>query len=92
MKTLLPLLQRAKNVLRSQTIELYTMREEDLDLDEKSFSIHYANMGETLFEIEKIESFSEIIQKLESGFFNELGYYSDDDDLIEEFLKAVEKN
>ena len=89
MKTLL---QRAKNVLRSQAIELYTMREEDLDLDEKSFSIHYSYMGEMLFEIEKIEAFSEIIQKLESGFFNELGYYSDDDDLIEEFLKAVEKN
>ena len=89
MKTLL---QRAKNVLRSQAIELYTMREEDLDLDEKSFSIHYSYMGEMLFEIEKIETFSEIIQKLETGFFNELGYYSDDDDLIEEFLKAVEKN
>ena len=89
MKTLL---QRAKNVLRSQAIELYTMREEDLDLDEKSFSIHYSYMGEMLFEIEKIETFSEIIQKLETGFFNELAYYSDDDDLIEEFLKAVEKN
>jgi hypothetical protein len=89
MKTLL---QRAKNVLRSQAIELYTMREEDLDLDEKSFSIHYSYMGEMLFEIEKIETFSEIIQKLETGFFNELGYYSDDDDLIEEFLKAVGKN
>ena len=89
MKTLL---QRAKNVLRSQEIELYTIREEDLDLDEKSFSIHYSYMGEMLFEIEKIEAFSEIIQKLETGFFNELGYYSDDDDLIEEFLKAVEKN
>lgn len=89
MKTLL---ERAKKVLKTHTVELYTMREEDLDLDEKSFTIHYSFMGEMLFEIEKIESFSEIIQKLESGFFNEIGYYPDDEDLIEEFLKAVNES
>lgn len=86
------LLSTAKKVLKVHAVELYSMFAEDLDLDVRSYSNHYSNLGEILFEIEYIESFSDLISKLENNFFNQLGYDNSDEDMIEEFLKAVKQS
>jgi hypothetical protein len=48
-------------------------------------------LGSLIFQIECYESFGDVIKDLENDNLSELGYWGGDDDLIEEFLKAVEK-
>jgi hypothetical protein len=86
------LLSTAKKVLKEHSIELYEIFGEDIPLEKEEFKAHYSNLGEILFEIESIESFSDLISKLETGFFSELGYHPDDEDMLEEFLKAIEES
>jgi hypothetical protein len=86
------LLSTAKKVLFDHSVELYQLFGEDIPLEKEEYKRHYSNLGEVLFEIDSIESFTDLISKLETGFFSQLGYHPDDDDLIEEFLKAVEKS
>ena len=83
------LLSTAKKLLKEQAIELYNNFAEDLPLEKEEFKRHYSNLGVILFEIDSIESFSNLISKLESNFFNEIGYYSEDEDMLEEFLEKV---
>ena len=88
MKTLL---EKAKKVLLDSAYNLYDIRKDDLDLDILSFEIHYKNLGSLIFQIECYESFGDVIKDLENDNLSELGYWGADDDLIEEFLKDVEK-
>ena len=86
------LLSTAKKVLFDHAVELYQIFGEDIPLEKEEFKRHYSNLGEVLFDIESIESFTDLISKLETGFFSELGYHPDDEDMLEVFLKAVEKS
>jgi hypothetical protein len=88
MKTLL---ERAKKVLLDSAYNLYDIRKDDLDLDILSFENHFRNLGSLIFQIECYESFGDLIKDLENDNLSELGYWGADDDLIEEFLKEVEK-
>jgi len=83
------LLSTAKKVLKEQAIELYNNFAEDLPLEKAEFERHYSNLGKMLFEIDSIESFTDLISKLESNFFSEIGYYTDDEDMLEEFLENI---
>ena len=83
------LLSTAKKVLKEQAIELYNNFAEDLPLEKAEFERHYSNLGKMLFEIDSIESFTELIRKLENDFFDQLGYCSGDEDMLEEFLDEV---
>jgi hypothetical protein len=86
------LLSTAKKVLFDHAVEIYQLFGEDIPLEKEEFKNHYSNLGEVLFEIESIESFTDLISKLETGFFSQLGYHPDDEDMLEEFLKALEKS
>ena len=88
MKTLL---EKAKKVLLDSAYNLYDIRKDDLDLDILSFENHFRNLGSLIFQIECYESFGDVIKDLENDNLAELGYWGADDDLIEEFLKEVEK-
>ena len=88
MKTLL---EKAKRVLVESAINLYDIRKDDLDLDILSFENHFRNLGSLIFQIECYESFGDVIKDLENDNLSELGYWGADEDLIEEFLEAVEK-
>jgi hypothetical protein len=88
MKTLL---ERAKKVLLDSAYNLYDIRKDDLDLDILSFEIHFRNLGSLIFQIECYESFGDVIKDLENDNLSELGYWGADEDLLEEFLKQVEK-
>jgi hypothetical protein len=89
MKTLL---EKAKAILISQANDLYDIRKEDLDFDALSYRAHYSNLGELVFQIDAYESFGDVIKDLEDDNLQELGYFGADEDLLEEFLKAVMKN
>ncbi len=86
------LLSTAKNLLKDQAIELYDIYAEVIPFEKEEYRSHYASLGELLFEIDSIKLFSELIAKLESNFFSVLGYHSDDEDLLEEFLQEVKKS
>jgi hypothetical protein len=88
MKTLL---EKAKRVLVEGAINLYDIRKDDIDLKLSDFENHFKNLGSMIFQIESYKTFGEIISDLENDNLSELGYWGADDDLIEEFLKAVEK-
>lgn len=88
MKTLL---EKAKKVLLDSAYNLYDIRKDDLDLDILSFENHFRDLGSLIFQIECYESFGDVIKDLENDNLSELGYWGGDDDMIEEFLKAVEK-
>jgi len=88
MKTLL---EKAKRVLVEGAINLYDIRKDDLNLELSDFENHFKNLGSMIFQIESYKTFGEIISDLENDNLAELGYWGADDDLIEEFLKAVEK-
>jgi hypothetical protein len=88
MKTLL---EKAKRVLVEGAINLYDIRKDDLNLELSDFENHFKNLGSMIFQIESYKTFGEIISDLENDNLSELGYWGADDDLIEEFLKAVEK-
>jgi len=83
------LLSTAKKVLKEHAIELYNNFAEDIPLEKEEFKRHYSSLGEILFEIDSIESFTDLISKLETNFFSELGYHTDDEDMLEEFLRNV---
>jgi hypothetical protein len=85
------LLSTAKKVLKEGAIELYNIYAEDLPLEKEEFRNHFGNLGEILFEIDSVEKFSDLIVKIENGDFDQLGYHSGDDDMLEEFLKAVKE-
>ena len=88
MKTLL---EKAKKVLLDSAYNLYDCRKDDLDLELSEFENHFKNLGSMIFQIESYKSFGEIIKDLENDNLSELGYWGADDDLMEEFLGAVEK-
>jgi len=88
MKTLL---EKAKRVLVEGAINLYDIRKDDLNLELSDFESHFKNLGSMIFQIESYKTFGEIVSDLENDNLSELGYWGADDDLVEEFLKAVEK-
>ena len=86
------LLERAKALLIDSANDLYDMRKDELDFDALSYRNHYSNLGELVFQIDAYESFGDIIKDIENDNLQELGYFGADEDMLEEFLKAVEKS
>jgi hypothetical protein len=83
------LLDRAQKVLRDKAFDLYNMRKDELDFDALSYCSHYSNLGELIFQIDAYTSFGELIKDIEDDNLQELGYFGADEDMLEEFLRAV---
>jgi hypothetical protein len=49
-------------------------------------------MGALIYQIDSYKSLGDILNDMENDNLSELGYYGRDEDLIEEFLKAIEEN
>ena len=81
------LLSTAKELLIRQAIEVYQAFLEDVQLDKERYASHFANLGEVLYEIESIETFSKFCAKAESGDFEQIGLGDMED--LEVFLKRV---
>ena len=86
------LLSTAKQTLITVANDLYEMRRSELDLDILSYENHYQNLGSLIFQIDCYKSLGDILNDMENDNLQELGYYGADEDLIEEFLRAVREN
>ena len=85
------LLNTGKRILKERAIEFYTVMSEDLEITKGDFKDHFANLGIMLFLIEEIKTFSELIAKLESGLFEQIGYFPEDEEVMEYFLEKIEE-
>ena len=80
------ILIRAKDYLIEKTVQLYLDRREDASFLE--YKAHFADMGDIIRIIDEIDSFSELIKKLEDQTFEVIGYFPSDEDMIEDFLNS----
>lgn len=83
------LLSTAKKALIEQANDLYDMRRQDLEVDLTEYQDHYQNLGAIIFQIEKYESFGDIIKDIENDNLNKLGWYGADNNCLESFLDMV---
>ena len=86
------LLSTAKQVLIEGANELFEINRADIELTEAEYKRHYSNLGAVLFSIDRVNTLSELIYKIEKGDFEELGYCSEDEDMLSEFLKVVNES
>lgn len=86
------LLSTAKQVLIDGAMQTYDTFRNDIELLKGEYRRHYSNLGEIIFNIDNTESFSELISKLETGQFEQIGYFPGDEDMIVEFLKVVNES
>ena len=84
------LLSTAKKLLTEQAIQVYQDFSDDIPLTKEDFKAHYAGLGEILFEIQSLESFSQLIVKIEKNDFAQIGFFGEDD--LEDFLDRVRNN
>ena len=83
------LLSAAKKALIEQANDLYDMRRQDLEVDLDDYQNHYQNMGAIIFQIEKYQSFGDIIKDIENDNLTELGWWGADNNCLESFLDMV---
>ena len=86
------LLSTAKQTLIDRAVEMYEMRRDGLDFDALSYQNHYRNLGELIFQIDSYKSFGDILNDIEEDNLQEIGYFGADDDVLESFIKLVQKN
>ena len=88
------LLFTAKTILIEGAQILYDQRRYDImdEADSLDYQAHYSNMGALIYQIDSYKSLGDILNDMENDNLSELGYYGGDEDLIEEFLKTIEKN
>jgi hypothetical protein len=86
------LLSTAKQILIENAQLLYSDRRTDLELNLEDYQDHFQNLGAMIFQIDSYKSLGDILNDMENDNLSELGYWAGDEDVIEEFLKAVEKN
>lgn len=77
---------KAKMYLTGQATDLYLERRYDIDFED--YEEHFKNLGAVIRDIDMINTFSELISSLETGKFEVLGYFSSDEDMIDDFLNS----
>lgn len=86
------ILNAAKAMLVERTVQYFTDMRENLELTPSDYKDHFSSMGEIILQIDTYESFADICKELETGTrFQAIGYFPDDEDMLEEFLDNVQK-
>jgi hypothetical protein len=85
------LLSTAKQVLIDRATEMYEMRREGLEFDALSYQQHYKDLGAIIFQIDSYKSFGDILNDIEEDNLQEIGYFGADEDVLESFVKLVQK-
>ena len=83
------LLSTAKQILIETAQTIYDDRRTDLERDLKDYQDHYKNLGAIIFQIDSYKSLGDILNDMENDNLSELGYWGAEEDLLEEFLSAV---
>ena len=86
------LLSTAKQILVEGAQIIYNDRRTDLEVDLTDYQVHYQNLGAIIFQIDSYKSLGDILNDMENDNLSELGYWAGDEDVIEEFLKAIEES
>lgn len=80
-------LLKAKRNLTGRATEVFSDMRHDLAFEE--YANHYSDLGITISNIDKTETWGELLQKIMKGDFEHIGLFTDDEDMIEELLKEV---
>lgn len=80
-------LQAAKKILIENAVELYLDRRSELEFSD--YTYHFMNLGGLLAQIDKMKTFGEVIAAVESGKFEQLGYFAQEEYALTEFVNAV---
>jgi len=86
------LLSTAKQILNEGAQTIYDDRRIDLELNLTEYEAHYQNLGALIFQIDSYKSLGDILNDMENDNLSQLGYWAGDEDVIEEFLKAIEES
>ena len=86
------LLSTAKQILVEGAQTLYDDRRADIEFDLTEYQDHYQNLGNIIFQIDSYKTLGDILNDMENDNLSELGYWAGDEDVIEEFLKAIEES
>jgi hypothetical protein len=82
------MLEKLKNALSEQVIDIFTFRAEDLyDMSEEFYQDHYSNMGSVLYNVQKHQTFKSLIEALYDYEFDYIGL--DSDEMVDELLESV---
>ena len=82
-------LNKAKRNLAARATQIFTDMRSDLQFEE--YEGHYTQLGITMSNIDKIETWSELLQRMMKGEFDHIGMFSSDMDEegLEEFLEEI---
>lgn len=80
-------LNKAKRNLAARSTEVFNAMREDLDFQE--YEDHYFKLGTTMSDIDRTETWGELLQKIMRGNFDHVGMFSEDDENLEEFLEEI---
>ena len=86
------LLSTAKQILVEGAQTIYDDRRSDIDFDLAEYQQHYQNLGAIIFQIDSYKTLGDILNDMENDNLSELGYWGGDEDVVEEFLKAIEES
>ena len=86
------LLSTAKQILVEGAQTIYDDRRLDIDFELIEYQQHYQNLGNIIFQIDSYKTLGDILNDMENDNLSELGYWAGDEDVIEEFLKAIEES
>ena len=86
------LLSTAKQILVEGAQTIYDDRRADIEFDLTEYQDHYQNLGNIIFQIDSYKTLGDILNDMENDNLSELGYWAGDEDVIEEFLKAIEES
>ena len=81
------LLANAKQHLIEVAIEVYLDRRGDLGTEE--YRDHFGNLGALIAVVDSFHSFSKLVQALGNGYFEVIGYFPSDEDMLEDFLHNI---
>ncbi len=82
------MLEKLKNTLSEQVIDIFTFRAEDLyDMSEEFYQDHYSNMGSVLYNVQKHQTLKLLIEALYDYEFDYIGL--DSDEMVDELLESV---
>lgn len=81
------LLANAKQHLIHVATTIYLDRRGELGTEE--YRDHFGNMGAIIAIIDSFDSFTKLIKALGEGYFEVLGYFPSDEDMLESFLEDI---
>lgn len=76
-------LEEFKRNLALRATAVYMDRADDLELTYIDFRSHFENLGEILLEIRLIENLTQLVAKISSNEFSQIGIFAED---LEDFL------